>query len=119
MKEGFKMKEDTMVKAGRLIMFDSGEYSDYGVWGFFVALKKFSPMKQLNDYFEENPNQKSDFEKGKFLHFLISQGLIMGILYDNFFLGSSDYEDIYYREFGKEEENFIKVERVKNEQKTI
>lgn len=78
-----------IAKAGRLICFDQGEYSDYGVIGFFVALKDFEPDKELAAYLEQNPDKKAEyrFDCGGFLAYLLAQGLLVEVEYSTFYLG--------------------------------
>ncbi len=79
-----------IAKAGRLVYVDQGEFSDHEVIGFFVVLLDFEPLKLLSGYLEKNPEQKEDynFDPDKFLAFLLSEGLLLEIYYDNLDLGS-------------------------------
>ncbi len=60
----------TIVKAGTLFSFESGDYSEYGVIGFFVALQDFDPV----DFAE-----KAEFDKDRLLADLIRAGCILEI----------------------------------------
>lgn len=85
-------------KAGKLLMMDHGEYSDYSVTGFFVVLKDFKPMDKLSEYLDSRPKQKEhyEFERHEFLAWLISLGLLMEIDYDTLYLGSYGSADLNF-----------------------
>lgn len=87
------MSKKNIAKAGRLLLVDSGAYSSYGVTGFFVVLQDFDPLEKRDEFVAANPEQRAgyQFEGGEFLAFLIKQGLVLEIPYDNLFL--SDYGD--------------------------
>jgi hypothetical protein len=78
------------IKAGRLLMLDHGEYSDYNVDGFFVVLKDFKPHDELAQYFEANPNQRESycFERSEFIAFVVAKGYLLAIEYNELYLGS-------------------------------
>ena len=80
----------TIAKAGRLLMLDTGEYSDYSVIGFFVVLVDFNPYEKLEIFLSEHPDQRDDcsFKLDSFLGFMLKSGLLLEINYDNMFLGS-------------------------------
>lgn len=85
-------------KAGTLLMVDSGEYSDYGVTGFFVVLKDFNPMKELEEY--KSSNKIDDYfydNTDKYFGSLVSKGYLVDINYANLYLGAyGDLESIKY-----------------------
>jgi hypothetical protein len=82
-----------IAKQGRLIRYETGEFSDYTVIGFFVVLESFVPQEVLNEYLIENPRQKSQyyFETDKFLSFLIKKGLLLEVDHGVWHVG--DYGD--------------------------
>ena len=84
------VNKEKMVKAGKLISVEKGEYSDYTVIGFFVALQDFYPMKKLSKYLEKHQDQKRAyaFKEYQFLSYLISAGLLLEIDYGTLFLGT-------------------------------
>jgi hypothetical protein len=84
------MTDKTIVKAGRLLSMDSGEYSDYGLNGFYVALRDFNPFEELELYFDANPAQRGSysFEKDQFIASVIAKGYLLEIEPDNLYLGS-------------------------------
>lgn len=88
---------ETVVNAGRLVMFDSGEYSDYSVTGFFVVLKEFNPVEELEIFLTQNPNQREryGFEKSAFIAFVIAKGLLLEIEYSEIYLGAYDSSDSF------------------------
>ena len=78
------------IKAGRLLMLDHGEYSDYGVDGFFVVLKDFKPHEELDLYFQANPDQQDTycFERDQFIAFVIAKGYLLSVEPNELYLGS-------------------------------
>lgn len=89
----------TSVVAGALICIEQGEYSDYRVDGFFVALAAFSPAEELRLFLEAHPGQQGyEFKPGQFVGYLIQRGLLMAINYDTIHLcdygSASEFEFI-------------------------
>ena len=84
------MKFKHEAKAGTLILVDQGEYSNYVVMGFFVALRDFTPANEIELFLQENPAQKEDykFDQDLFLAYLIGKGLLLEIQYGNLYMGS-------------------------------
>lgn len=84
------MSERKIAKAGRLLLVDQGEYSDYSVLGFFVVLKDFDPISELKDHLKNHKEQKApySFEGDSYLSSLISRGLILEIEYNTLYLGA-------------------------------
>lgn len=82
--------ENKIAKAGKLLLMDSGDYSDYTVVGFFVVLKDFDPMKELEEYKAANPDKAKDYEFGEdaFLAVLLAKGYLMEVEHGNLYLGS-------------------------------
>ena len=82
--------EIKIAKAGKLLLLDSGEYSDYTVVGLFAVLKDFEPMKELEEYKAANPEKSKDYNFGEdaFLAAIISKGYLMEVEYGNLYLGS-------------------------------
>lgn len=73
-----------MAEAGKLLSIETGEYSDYGVWGFFVVLRTFDPFEERDKFKEreEVPKEKTGgFSRSKFLAYLLSEGLLLEISY--------------------------------------
>ena len=81
MNKGDNEKDKAIAKQGRLIRYETGQYSDYTVIGFFVVLETFVPEDVLAEYLAINPRQKSDFYfvSDAFLAFLIKKGLLLEI----------------------------------------
>lgn len=92
------MKNDT-AKAGKLLMLDYGQYSDYGVLGFFVVLKDFKPMDELERYLSANEEQRKDynFDYDGYVAHLLAQGLLLEIEHGTLYLGSYSSADISFR----------------------
>lgn len=88
-----------IAKAGKLICVDSGSYSDYSVTGFFVVLKDFSPMDELEIYLNQNPKNRETycFSESGFLGFLHQKGFLLDIEYGNLYLGAySQAEEVRF-----------------------
>ena len=77
------MNAALVANAGSLLSVESGEYSDYGVIGFFVVLRDFTPADQLSKYLDEFPKSKRPhcFESDEFLAFLLKDGFLLEVLY--------------------------------------
>jgi hypothetical protein len=94
-----------LAKAGTLLSVESGCYSDYGVIGFFVVLKDFTPAAELDDYISTRPDQQGtySFRESEFLAFILAKGLLLEINYGKLHLG--DYSRIgeveYYPSSGE------------------
>lgn len=88
-----------IAKAGKLICIDSGEYSDYSVIGFFVVLRDFDPMVELDEYKAAHPQDcdEYNFDKSCFLAQLLSKGLLLEINFGNLYMGSyGQIEDVSF-----------------------
>lgn len=79
-----------MIKKGMYMSAESGEWSDYCVNGFFIALKDFDPMPLLEEYLEANPEDRESysFHEDAFLAKLLQEGYLEEIDYGRIFLGS-------------------------------
>jgi hypothetical protein len=88
-----KKKAKAIAKQGRLIRYETGEYSDYRVIGFFAVLESFVPQEALAEYLTINPMQKDKFyfESDEFLSFLIKKGLLLEVDHGVWHVG--DYGD--------------------------
>jgi hypothetical protein len=87
--------ERHLLKAGRLVMIDSGCYSDYSVTGFFVVLRQFVPHDEL-DKFQAANKDVSDwrgFDRDKYLATLIADGFLLEIDSGNIYLGEYSNAD--------------------------
>jgi hypothetical protein len=82
--------EPVIVRAGRLLLIDHGEYSDYSVRGFFVVLRDFAPNERLKAFLTEHVDQQEQymFDDDAFINALIAQGLLLEIDYARMFTGS-------------------------------
>ena len=94
------MDERPMAEAGKLLSIESGEYSDYGVWGFFVVLRTFDPFEERDKFKEreEVPKEKTGgFSRSKFLAYLLSEGLLLEINYSTIHMGQySQWNDFEF-----------------------
>ena len=89
------------IKAGKLFTIESGEYSDYDVDGFFVALRDFRPHDEVCDYlYRHQRNESGRVNRYGFAAFLASKGLIMDVDYHRIHVGS--YGDIREGDFDGE-----------------
>jgi hypothetical protein len=94
----------TVAKAGSLLQIDEGEYSGYGVIGFFVVLQEFDPMAELATYLREpkNPpledwqNPDERFYHENFLATLIRKGYLLEIEHGELHLGSGSADDVSF-----------------------
>lgn len=88
------MSEKKIAKAGRLFCVEEGEYSDYQVIGFFVALVDFCPDDEVEAFIKENPSnaEKYKFSNEAFLAFLLAKGFLLEIEYGTFHL--ADYRNV-------------------------
>ena len=82
-------RKTNIAKAGSLICVDSGEYSSYAVTGFFVVLRDFDPMLELDEYLNSRPKQREGhkFIEWEFLAALLKKGLLLEIEYSTLYLG--------------------------------
>lgn len=98
------MSDDTatpcarIAKAGRLLCVDSGAYSDYSVTGFFVVLRDFDPLAELQE-FEAKPKAEEDewrgFNEHAFLASLLAKGLLLEVEYGTLYLGQYSSSDAF------------------------
>ena len=84
------MNDKKIARAGKLLLLDEGEYSDYGVVGFFVILRDFDPMAELEAYKAAHTDQceRYKFKHSGFLAVLLEKGLLLEIEYGNLYLGA-------------------------------
>lgn len=84
------MNEQNIAKAGSLLSVEEGEYSDYGVVGFFVVLADFDTKAVLDEYLSENQDnaRRYSFDRSKFIAFVISRGFLLEIKYSGWYIGS-------------------------------
>ncbi len=92
-------EQAAIAKAGSLLSIEEGEYSDYGVVGFFVVLTDFDPKAVLEEYLADNLDQgrRYGFRREQFIAFVISKGLLLEIKYGGWYMGSySSCDDMRY-----------------------
>lgn len=75
------------IKAGRLVSFESGEYSDYHIMGFFVTLQDLDVEQAITEWTKEIEIPPEDhpyrgIEGIGFLAFLLREGYLVEIDYD-------------------------------------
>ena len=90
-----------MLKAGKLLMIDIGQYSDHSVLGFFVVLEDFDPLKIADEFLAAEPEERdySYNQDDKFVALLIKRGLLLEIEYNNLYLGAG-YGSLDIRDMG-------------------
>ena len=81
-----------IAKAGKLLLVDSGSYSDYSVMGFFVILQDFCPQEELTQYLLGTQSD-TYFNEDKFLAFLLKKGLLLEIAHDYLHVGDYGSSD--------------------------
>ena len=89
-----------MVEQGRLVMIDSGAYSDQIIMGFFVILESFDLKKKLEEYLVIHPKERMEyaFQPDQFLATLLAQGLLLEITYDNIYLsGYGEVSEVSFK----------------------
>jgi len=99
---GYKVNAEPL-KAGQLLHFDKGEYSDYQTVGFFVVLQDFSPFDELTAFpltqysgvskYGDDAGKRwtsESFESNAFIGSLIQKGFLMEITFCSLWLGAYD-----------------------------
>ena len=92
-------KQQKIAKAGKLLCVDRGAYSDYEVTGFFVVLRDFDPLAELEEYLTTHADQREaySFEQDEYLAALLAKGLLVEIEYGTLYLGSySCFDSLRY-----------------------
>jgi hypothetical protein len=84
------LKEERMIKAGTLLALETGEYSDYGVEGFYRVLKDFDGKELMRQYLAEHPEQAEAYSGHtyEFSAWLSKSGFIEDIDYLRWHIGS-------------------------------
>ena len=93
------MNDPKIAKAGKLLCVDGGEYSDYGVVGFFVVLRDFDPLAELAAHLDAQPEQRESyaFSGDSYVAALLAKGLLLEVDYGSLYLGSySSYAELRF-----------------------
>lgn len=79
-----------IAKAGSVICVSYGAYSDFCVAGFFKVLEDFKPSEELEDFLDENPDQREDysFDRDSYLARLLAKNLLEEIDHGELYLGA-------------------------------
>ena len=93
-----KDMENTLVRAGQLVAFESGEYSDRSTAGFLVALVEFDLKKEHSLFSIEEEKQDCGSSGEHFLPFLVRKGYLMDVSFKTVHMGS--YGDIELTIYG-------------------
>ena len=70
-----------IAKAGRLVLVDTGSYSDYHVIGIFRVLKDFNPKEEVDKFLV-----KKSFDEDEFVAYLLARGLLEEMDHDGLYL---------------------------------
>lgn len=78
------------IKKDELILFSSGEYSDYGLSGMCLALKDIDVSSLRDKYIELHPEQmaKYSLKEDQFLDFLKQGEYIKPVAFKEWYMGS-------------------------------
>ena len=68
--------EEYAVKAGELVEFEDGEYSDHSVWSPMRALKDFNVAELAKEYLSSRPEEKQKANFYAFVGWLSANGYI-------------------------------------------
>jgi hypothetical protein len=89
------MSERVIIKAGTLVMVDAGEYSDYGLEGFYVALAAFDPIAMRDEMIAQSKGDDWHYSgRNEYLAFLTAKGLLMEIRPAQIYVGSYGVDDM-------------------------
>jgi len=90
------------ISQGTLLLFSTGEYSDYSIYGLYNVLKSFIPAVALEEYFTTCPealttNQWGEmrYKARKFIKWLVGQEVLMQWTYTEAYLG--DYGEVVFK----------------------
>ena len=78
------------IQQGKLLAIESGEYSDFNVKGFFVALKDFDMREEISAYLDEHPEQRDEYcaDQYAFLAWMLRRGNWLEIDHVQCYIGS-------------------------------
>jgi hypothetical protein len=83
------MEENLIVSKGEIIVLTSGEYSEYGIEGFAVALEDFDMGEKAREYDKETGPHQYYSQLNGFIPWLITKQLVKPEEYREIHLGSS------------------------------
>jgi len=90
------------IPQGTLLLFSTGEYSNYSVYGLYKVLKSFTPSVALEEYFTTYPealttNHWGDvrYKARKFVKWLVGKEVLTQWPYREAYLG--DYGAVVFR----------------------
>ena len=78
-----------IAKAGRLVLVDTGSYSDYHVLGIFRVLKDFNPKEEVDKFLAEQLKKSFDIftdHEDEFVAYLLARGLLEEMDHDGLYL---------------------------------
>lgn len=75
-----------------IILYTSGCYDDYSVYGLYVKLREFDTNDVIKDYIALYPDQAKDYcaDYTKFTEYMVNNGYIQQLPYETFNLGIYD-----------------------------
>ena len=83
------MTQNLKISKGEVVVLTEGEYSDYGICGYFVAIKDFDMAEQAQLFVKESKLSVSDFQA-----FLIGKELTIPVAHREIHLGNySKFDD--------------------------
>jgi hypothetical protein len=89
-KEGTKLGTNLKVTRGEVIVLTQGEYSDFGIDSFAVALQDFDMGGQAREYAKETG--KDSYQNGTwanvFIPWMVIKQLIMPVEYREIYIGT-------------------------------
>ncbi len=89
------MEQNLKFKAGEVVVLTSGQYSDYGLTGFVVAIADFDMSDEAILYALDSRSKYDDygfdkFDYDEFVAWLIKKELVIPVKYREIHLGSYD-----------------------------
>ena len=74
-------KIEVVIPAGSLLTVSTGEYSDYGVWGVFRALKDIDAQALRAQWLADHPDQAARyaFDDRAFFAWVCVQGIVEAV----------------------------------------
>lgn len=82
--------ERPQIKAGTLVSYEAGAYSDYSILGFFLVLRDIVPHDELDRYRAQAEDQQNEYA---FLSWLVAQGYLLQIPYTTIYAGAYGLDD--------------------------
>lgn len=81
------MKQNLNIEKGEVVVATKGEYSDFGLDGFFVAIQNIDLAAQAQIYTKRVKEEYEGSTYG-FIAYLIAKELVIPVRYREIFIGS-------------------------------